>query len=357
MYFPLSTENEDNDYWQTASVNGKHYEWQLSDGHCWLPIDNDHVIETHYRQPGAKGITINTPHGQVSIDFDKLQTLNAALKVQRLSFLPQGQTEDVGWYFRDDQLWREYGSQGTSMLVSSVSSKDVEQQFSLNPQGTFSFIVGSMPYTLDFSTMTQTNNLTGMRRNVRRRPKFTSNVVNLHWTSVLPATSSSQPTVGGFKWEFMGNEGEWTEYQAYICSYDSTTIESQYQLNPTGQLHFGINRFSYTLDFTSMCQVNNNIGTRRAVRRIADFGSQQKSRTGDQPRWQFHDVDGTWREYSKASGQCSVSSQDIEAQYQNNPTGTMTFTTQSFSYELDFSVKTQRNLSTNTTRQVQRLNW
>lgn len=47
------------------TVNGKHYEWQLSDGHQWLPIDHDHVIETHYCQPGAKGITINFIHTSV----------------------------------------------------------------------------------------------------------------------------------------------------------------------------------------------------------------------------------------------------------------------------------------------------
>lgn len=171
------------------TANGKHYVWQLSDGQQWLQIDNDHVIETHYCQPGAKGITINTSHGSVFIDFDKLQTLNTALKVQRLSFLPPGQTEDIGWYFRDDQLWREYGSQvrsyrfstnlifildqhntkshhfpllsilfppllqGLSTQASSVSSKDVEHQFSLNPRGTFSFTVGSTSYRLDFSSM------------------------------------------------------------------------------------------------------------------------------------------------------------------------------------------------------------
>ena len=48
---------------------------------------------------------------QVFIDFDKLQTTNSAMKVQRRSLLRQGQTEDVGWYYRDDQLWLEYGSQ------------------------------------------------------------------------------------------------------------------------------------------------------------------------------------------------------------------------------------------------------
>ncbi|XP_044199221.1 uncharacterized protein si:ch211-244b2.3 [Thunnus albacares] len=353
MFFSRSSENEDEMSYssQTTLANGKHYVWQLSDGQQWLQIDNDHVIETHYCQPGAKGITINTSHGSVFIDFDKLQTLNTALKVQRLSFLPPGQTEDIGWYFRDDQLWREYGSQGLSTQASSVSSKDVEHQFSLNPRGTFSFTVGSTSYRLDFSTMTQTNCITGQCRNVRRRPKFTSNTGSLYSASVLPAASSSQFTDGGFKWEFMGEEGEWTEYDAYICGFGSTDIETQYQQNPQGQLRFKINRFSYTLDFTRMCQVNNKIGTTRAVRRTAGNGSEQNSRF---PRWQFKDIGGKWKDYS--NGKCSISSQDIELQYQQNPSGTMKFTTKNFSYELNFSAMTQMNLSTTTTRPVRRLN-
>ncbi|XP_044042671.1 protein mono-ADP-ribosyltransferase PARP11 [Siniperca chuatsi] len=350
-------ENEEEvGYSSGTSVSGKHYEWQLSNGHQWLRIDNDHVIETHYCQPGAKGMTINTSHGQVFIDFDKLQTLNAALKVQRLSFLPQGQTEDVGWYFRDDQLWREYGSQGSSKLASSISSRDVEHQFTLNPQGTFSFTVGSTGYTLNFSTMTQTNCTTRLSRKIRRRPKFTSNTRSLYSTSVFPMASSSQLTDGGYKWEFMADEGQWTEYQAHICSFDSSAIERQYQLNPQGQLRFKIRKFSYTLDFSRMCQVNDNIGTKRAVRRTADCESQQNSSWGTQPRWQFQDIGGMWKDYSKRYHQCSVSSQDIELQYQQNPSGTMMFTSNKFNYELNFSAMTQRNLSTTTTRSVRRLN-
>ncbi|XP_076015030.1 protein mono-ADP-ribosyltransferase PARP12 isoform X2 [Genypterus blacodes] len=339
---------------QSASGNDKHYEWQLLLGHCWLRIENDHVIETHYCQPGAKGIAINTvTYGQVFIDFDTLQTLTAGVKVQRLSFLPQVQAQDVGWYYRDDLLWREYGSQGSGLLVSSISSKDVEHQFTLGPQGSFTFTVASTTYTLDFSTMTQTNNISGLSRNVRRRPKVTQ---SHHRTSFLPMNLFFQPTVDRFKWEFMGDEGEWNEYQANKCSYDSTAIERQYQLNATGQVHFKANRFSYTLDFSSMCQVNNNIGTRRAVRRTAVDGTQQESSTGTQPRWQFRDIDGRWKDYSKSVGQCSVSSQDIEAQYQKDPSGTMTFATSSFKYELDFSAMTQKNQSTNTIRPLQRLN-
>ncbi|KAG7225690.1 hypothetical protein INR49_012276 [Caranx melampygus] len=315
----------------------KHYEWQLLHGLRWLKIDNDHVIETHYCQPGAKGITINTSHG--------------------LSFISQGQTEEVGWYFRDDQLWREYGSQGSTMLSSSVTSRDVERQFALNPRGTFTFTVGNTNYILDFSAMTQTNCITGLCRNVRRRPKFSSTAGNSLSASVLPSASSSasQPTNGSFKWEFMGDEGEWTEYQAHICCFDSTAIEAQYQMNPQGQLRFKINRFSYTLDFSRMYQVNDQIGTTRAVRRTLNNGNQYNS-LSTTPRWQFQDIGGVWKDYSKSYRHCSISSQDIELQYQQNPSGSMKFSTKSFSYELDFLAMTQRNLSTNTTRSVRRLN-
>ncbi|XP_071373213.1 uncharacterized protein [Centroberyx affinis] len=370
--FPLSRrymyeeEEEEEDYnWQvtpgqSASVSGKHYEWQLSDGRQWLSIDNDHVIETHYCQPGARGITINTAsYGRVYIDFDKLETQSAAMRVQRLSFLPPGQTEDVGWYFRDDKLWCEYGTKDTNGPVSSVSSRDVEHQFTLSPRGTFRFTVGSTAYTLNFSAMAQTNCHTGVRRNVRRRPKLNSTLSStgsLFSDSVLPTAASSLVTGDSFKWEFMGEEGQWTEYQAHRCSFDSAAIESQYQQNPQGQLHFRVDSFSYTLDFSGMCQVNNNIGTKRSVRRTTAYGSQLNSRTGTLPRWRFQDVDGTWRDYAKGRGECSVSSQEIEIQYQQNLSGTMSFNTRNFNYELDFSAMTQRNLSTNTTRSVQRLN-
>uniref|UniRef100_A0A8C9YXS8 Uncharacterized LOC116060023 n=1 Tax=Sander lucioperca TaxID=283035 RepID=A0A8C9YXS8_SANLU len=321
-------------YWQKTPVKGKHFEWQLSNGHQWMPIENDHVIETHYCQPGAKGITINIGDRQVFIDFDQLQTLTAALKVQRLSFLPQGQAEDVGWYFRDDQLWREYGSQSSSMMSSSISSGDVERQFTLNPRGTFIFTVGSTRYSLDFSTMTQTNCVTSLARKVRRRPKFTFNGGSLYATSAFPTASSSQLTDGGYKWEFMGDGEKWTEYKAHICSFDSTAIETQYQLNPQGQLHFKIKRYSYTLDFSGMCQVNDNIGTTRAVRRTADDGRQQNSSPGTLPRWQFQDIGGIWKDFSRVR---SISSQDVELKYQQNPSGTIMFTTKKFSYELNFS--------------------
>lgn len=58
-----------------------------------------------------KCIKVRVLHRQVFIDFDKLQTNDPALRVQRLSLLPLGRREAVGWYYRDDSLWREYGAQ------------------------------------------------------------------------------------------------------------------------------------------------------------------------------------------------------------------------------------------------------
>ncbi|RVE56655.1 hypothetical protein OJAV_G00223640 [Oryzias javanicus] len=311
-----------------SAMNNKCFEWQMLVENQWLRIDNDHVIETHYCQPGAKGMTINTNMGQIFIDFDTLETSQEGRQVQRLSLLPPDQTEEVGWYFKDDRLWCEYGSKGSSTLNSSVSS-----------------------YSIDFSTMTQTNLTTGLQRNIRRRPKLSSSTAGGYSTTVLPGPS--QQSVPGFKWEFMGDRGQWTEYQAPICSCDSSAIEREYMLNPQGQFHFTTHKYLYTLDFSRMCQINNIFGTTRAVRRTAGSGVQPGISSGTGLRWQFQD-EGIWKDYTQGN-QCSVSSQDIELQYQRNPSGTLIFYTRDFSYELNFSAMTQRNLSTNTVRAVRRI--
>uniref|UniRef100_A0A672Q6G3 Poly [ADP-ribose] polymerase 11-like n=1 Tax=Sinocyclocheilus grahami TaxID=75366 RepID=A0A672Q6G3_SINGR len=145
--------------------------------------------------------------------------------------------------------------------------------------------------------------------------------------SANPTNSSSQHI-----WEFMGDEGIWTEFQKPGCSLDSVEIERLYQLNPQCQVSFTARRFSYSLYFSGMYQVNNKYGTKRAVRRIAITP------------FAFCVITMHF-----------VSVQDIEAQYQQDSTGTMRFRAGRFSYELDFSDMTQTNLSTNTKRSVRRL--
>lgn len=58
---------------------------------------------------------------KVFIDFDRLQTNDPGMKVRRLNFFPQGQMEDIGWYFRDGQVWREYGSQVRKKILNKLT--------------------------------------------------------------------------------------------------------------------------------------------------------------------------------------------------------------------------------------------
>ncbi|XP_038150155.1 zinc finger CCCH-type antiviral protein 1-like isoform X2 [Cyprinodon tularosa] len=239
------------------SVSGNNYLWQLMVGGQWLKIENDHVIETHYCQPGAKGITINT-------------SIGAALKVRRLSFVPQGQAEDIAWYYRDDDLWCEYGSQSSNMSSTSIHSKDIEMHFSQNPRGTIQFTIGLTTYSLDFYTMTQINLATGSCRDVRRRPKFTLNDVGaVQLGSALQMLSlGSQP-----QWQFEGHSGAWYKFKHRYgtlteCSLNSNEIERKYQQNPTDCITFTVNGYPYKLDFASMIQINQTTNYTRRIRRM-----------------------------------------------------------------------------------------
>ncbi|XP_043093066.1 zinc finger CCCH-type antiviral protein 1 isoform X2 [Puntigrus tetrazona] len=346
-----------------ATASGNHFEWQLYNGQQWASILNDFIIEAHYCQPGANGITINLTFGNAYIDFDGM-TVDGPLvnlRVRRNALLSPDQKEVIGWYYRDNQRWCEYGSDGSGGRSSSIKSDFMEQQYVKNPSGSFQFTVGSMTYKVDFAHMTQTNLSTKMLRNVRRRPKFnevvTDNSGNLNSLPTLASPSANPSNSSShYIWEFMDDEGVWAEYQKPGCSLDSAEIERLYRLNPQRQVSFTVRRFTYTLYFVGMYQVNNKYGTKRAVRRTASE-IQSTNSTSSQARWQFKDMDGNWKDYVKGAsrGCCSVSSEDIEARYGLDSTGTMSFTAGRFSYKLDFSSMTQTNLSTNTARSVQRL--
>lgn len=343
----------------------KCHEWQLCSGGQWQKIENDHVIECHYCHPGAKGITINTKSsGKVFINFDTLRTDNPSVRVQRLSFLPEGQMEDFRWFFRGDSLWSEYGGKGDGGTISSISSKDIEQQFNADETGSFKFTVGAVDYQLDFASMTQTNLVTNMKRKVRRRPKFTDQsgslvgAVSLATPPPVPPLPPSwlvtPPTATvSFKWEFLDDEGDWIEYQSDVCSYGSADIEREYQSDPHGQLKFSARGQSYTLDFTGMFQINNVYKTKREVKRTQNNGG---SATSTAPRWQFKDMDGKWKNFTKGKNGCSVSSQDVELKFQQNQAGSLEFSTGQFTYELNFADMRQKNLSTKTSREVRRVN-
>ncbi|MFT7806239.1 uncharacterized protein LOC105020396 [Arapaima gigas] len=335
---------------QPSSARGSHFRWWLWDGEQHLYIDNGLVIEAHYCQPGAKGIQLFTSScGQIYIDFDKMEIQGSHFSVHRQTILSSDEKEEIGWYYKDNRRWYEYGTQGSAGVRSSVNSGDIEQEYNRCPEGTVHFTTGSMSYSIDFTAMTQRNLTTGMTRQVRRRPKFNCVIkVNASQTTLSNRVqlSDSLPSADqDWKWQFLGANARWTDYSSTDCSLNSDMIEKLYQQNPHHQLKFTAGRFSYTLDLTGMCQTNNATGTRRPVRRIPSGTESTTSRC----RWQFKDVGGVWRDFTKDG--CSVSSEDIETMYLQDSSGTVTFRAGRFTYELSFSAMTQRNLSTNTTRE------
>ncbi|KAA0721156.1 hypothetical protein E1301_Tti020652 [Triplophysa tibetana] len=333
-------------------------EWQLFDGSQWSSICNANIIETHYCQPGASGITLHTSIGSLYIDFDAMTVSGICgnVLVRRNTFLSINQKQDVGWYYKDNKRWCQYGAQGAGGNKSSITSDYIEQQYNQNPNGSVRFSAGHMTYIVDFTAMTQTNLSTHMNRKVRRRPKFNS-IVTVNNSSPTSPSLSVTPTNSSAEciWEFMGEEGIWSEYQKPGCSLDSQEVERLYQLNPQSQVSFTAGRQSYILDFSGMHQVNMKYGTKRHVRRIAGEAQETNSQFS-QACWQFKDMDGHWKNYSKGGsrGHSSVSSQDIEAQYQEHAVK-ISFRAGRFNYELNFSDMTQTNLSTNTIRSVRRI--
>ncbi|KAG9345682.1 hypothetical protein JZ751_008826 [Albula glossodonta] len=317
-------------------------------------------------------LLITRDYGRMYINFDKMEVHGSQLKVRRQTFLSSDEKQEIVWYYNDNRRWHDLqgsfqlppvlqtappggggwkwqflGDEGVwtdySSTSCSMGSDDIERWYQSNPQGQVTF-TGKFRYTLDFTGMLQTNNDTGTQRPVKRiqavgQPTYQSSLFNsLLPLATPPVMPPSLPPPADCTWEFMGDEGVWTEYQTPSCTLDSKEIERLYQLNPQGQISFTAGMNSYTLDFARMCQTNDRFGTRRAVKRTQNGSTQLNSSSGyysSQCRWQFKDVDGTWRDYTK--GHCSVSSQDIENSYQQNPNGTMNFSTGSFQYVLDFS--------------------
>lgn len=116
------------------------------------------------------------------IDFDAMTLRGhcAGLAIRRLSSESHNQREDMGWYYRDNSYWCEYGvqvrdisslirektflenlliivhfyhpTQGSSDSMSSISSQDLERQYNSNPTGSFQFKAGKYSYLVDFSS-------------------------------------------------------------------------------------------------------------------------------------------------------------------------------------------------------------
>ncbi|MBN3303670.1 PAR12 polymerase, partial [Amia calva] len=175
---------------------------------------------------------------------------------------------------------------------------------------------------------------------------------------------------GKHRWTLFGEK----DAKGKMASVKSSRIEKEFQKKPKHSYAFTCGQTKYEIHFKEMKQVNLTTGRKRRVARRprfsmpeetakkksveASFQQLQVSSGGTTPVWQFKGKSGKWYNFKHRSGtdtECSISSRDIEDQYQHNPAGSMTFTAGIYQYSLDFLGMTQTNLASNKTRQIQRI--
>ncbi|XP_072340862.1 uncharacterized protein [Scyliorhinus torazame] len=167
-------------------------------------------------------------------------------------------------------------------------------------------------------------------------------------------------------------EHKWKQFSAKDNTISSADIESEYQLDRCKTIPITLNHTSYEICFRRMMQINMVTGTKRHLKRRPKFQGKMKARFSlsepmshlnlhgqhQQYRWQFSGNHGSWYNYKRRSGtgtECSVTSEEIESEYLQNPSGSLTFYVNNDQFELDFLAMMQTNLSTGATRSVQRL--
>lgn len=181
----------------------RHFHWQISEqGSKWLNLRSFQVdcLEHAFCNPANDGVTIprldpaklNPSVNQLLIVLGRdtwqanFQSLIIANSDQsRILYLRRLCTEFIAgqqvkpsiycWYFIDiKKNWVKYGKVDTANetnLVSSVTSADIEKSFLKSQHVPLTFKNAKYTYVLDYITMTQTNQNTKVRRDVRRRPE------------------------------------------------------------------------------------------------------------------------------------------------------------------------------------------
>ncbi|XP_044200090.1 uncharacterized protein si:ch211-244b2.4 [Thunnus albacares] len=149
----------------------------------------------------------------------------------------------------------------------------------------------------------------------------------------------------------------------------NSDIEVKFQSNPTSSFTFRKGSETFEIKFPEMRQVSHNRKrrvTRRPVYQQQQAGAAasqaaqglQNLNIGTKPQWQFEGDSGKWHEFKQRRGsstESSVTSDDIERKFQQNPNSKMTFKVNGHSYQLDFGAMIQTNLKTKHTRNIRRV--
>ena len=141
------------------------------------------------------------------------------------------------WLWKDDH--------GSFLPHTNEASAKLAASYLQNPRGAAVITVSGKIYSVNFSTMMQTDITTGVQREV----KFTSGAAS---------GTSGQSTP---QWYYTDDNSQFSPY----TPPDSQKIEQMFQASSPGLIF--INGSNYTVDFSRMCQVNVRTGYKRPIQR------------------------------------------------------------------------------------------
>ncbi|XP_060885787.1 uncharacterized protein si:ch211-244b2.4 isoform X2 [Labrus mixtus] len=327
-------------------TDGRFYQWQLNAGNHWLDIKNDHIIEAQYSLPHTKSIKLhNTQYRAVSIDFKRLKVYGKDLRVRRLD---DGNTEWI-WFCTLGRKWKKYGDKDSKGNPGPVKSSDIENKFQSNPTGSYAFNIGAETFEIKFKDMRQVGQ--NGKRKVTRRPLYRHN-------QVAAAVNKCTRLLLNCLVDAQAN---------YKQKKEKTARGSN---GPTGPDNTSVSSPEKTKDQRILrecscgwSKVTTYLGLRVHQGKAKCGGNDQlvflqNIAVSTNPQWQFEGSSGAWYIFKHRRGtstECSVSSDDIERKYQQDPTGSMRFNVNAHSYELDFQAMTQTSLQNRSSRNIRRV--
>ncbi|KAM8909926.1 uncharacterized protein AB9W97_006539 isoform 2-T3 [Spinachia spinachia] len=266
-------------------TDGRCYQWQLDDGNGWLDVANDHIVEAQYSLPHTRSIKLFNT-SYGAVCID-FNGMRVSGKRLRVRRLDDGRTLWL-WYCNLGWKWIKYGDE----------------------------VDGD-----------------------RACPPFFSCVVLF---SCILFPGEDPKGVPGPR----------------VKNFD---IEKKFQSNPASSYTFAVGGDTFEIKFAEMRQV-----TAKRKRKVARRPQYRQRPAGVPrvawalrnlaldvaPRWQFEGDRDAWYGFKRRSGtpsECSVTSDEIEGKFTQNPDDGVTFTVGRYSYELDFQAMIQTNLKNRNT--------
>lgn len=220
-------------------------------------------------------------------------------------------------------------------------------------------------------------NIPGFFTWINRIPDLLKNKQIVQAAEILKPTkafadkcSQTEETVLANKceWFFKDSVGNWIKYGrtssrrsgSYAAPVLSEQLEENFFLNPRDLLHIESQSQKYTIDFINMIQTNSFYKTKRNMLRKIDFSSLEYLPVYEKFNWYYLDENNHWILYGNTNGNIAEShttqsSNYIESEFNKNPRQNLTICSKVNTYLIDFCAMTQKNVKSNVTRPVCRV--